>query len=872
MLTVLAGDSGTGLFAATIKIFRGTELITETAADESGLASVDLPPGDYEIELSSDGYAPQTRRATVVASQQVSRLAELSLASEEALGETIEVTDTVDTRQDSPILAERRAAPVVTDAVSAQQISRSPDSSASDAAKRVVGATVQDSRYVVIRGLGGRYSLTLLNGVPVPSPDPDIPAAPLDVFPASLITNLTVSKTASPSLPGAFAGGALTIDTRSYPRERTVKAKVGLGLDSAGSLREISGYTGGGLDFLGFDDGARALPSSISSSRLASSTQTGAFQNNTWELSSSTSLPNLSLSASLADTARISGQRLGYLTALSYGYNTTSREAKIARVGEPDGNGGYLPSVLQLEEEQGLRRANLSALATTSAALAEGHQLGALVLYTHSGENSASVVTGTDNSTAQVERTRLRFVERTLAFGQLVGRHDLSRERLQLDWQGNVALVGQDEPDTRDLLRTQTPEGLVIDYGSGSAERLFGELSDLSGGGGFGLTWRTGGLSNVQAGASLQASARDYQTRRFHFDLTSALARMAPEDAFDPRNAASGMSLRETTVPTDGYQANRTIAAGYAMADMALGAKIRLVGGLRVEHSALNVGLAKNLDFMATLPPDTDKSDTAVLPSVNAVYSVSDRSNLRAAASATVARANFREIAPALYYDYVRRRAIGGNADLEETRIYNADLRWETYLDQTSGILAASLFAKRFDEPIEQVLEAAGDGQNISFRNADSATSYGVELEARVPLRTLASALAPLSFTGNLSLIGSSVDVGGGSSRALQGQSWYVLNLGLGYQPRAGTRADVLFNSSGRRIEEVGTGGAGDVYEEPFHRLDLAVSQKLGRDLTFKLAGSNLLGQRSVRTQNGVEIYSYTVGVVGAASLELDLD
>ncbi|HRC56485.1 MAG TPA: TonB-dependent receptor, partial [Kofleriaceae bacterium] len=108
--------------------------------------------------------------------------------------------------------------------------------------------------------------------------------------------------------------------------------------------------------------------------------------------------------------------------------------------------------------------------------------------------------------------------------------------------------------------------------------------------------------------------------------------------------------------------------------------------------------------------------------------------------------------------------------------------------------------------------------------------------------------------------------------RALQGQSPYVLNLGVGYEPTTGTRVDLLYNSFGRRIEEVGTGGAGDVYEEPFHRLDLTVSQDLGRELTLKLSGANLLNQRSVRTQNDVEIFSYSVGVTGTASLELKMN
>ncbi|HMG55689.1 MAG TPA: TonB-dependent receptor plug domain-containing protein, partial [Kofleriaceae bacterium] len=157
----------------------------------------------------------------------------------------------------------------MSDAISAQQIARSPDSNAADAAKRMVAATIQDNRYIVIRGLGGRYSTTLLNGVPLPSPDPDVPAAPLDLFPASLITNLTVNKTFAPDMPGNFAGGALGIETRSYPTKLLFRAKVGVAGNTTSSFRTLNGQAGGSLDFLGYDDGGRSLPGAIPFDRPA---------------------------------------------------------------------------------------------------------------------------------------------------------------------------------------------------------------------------------------------------------------------------------------------------------------------------------------------------------------------------------------------------------------------------------------------------------------------------------------------------------------------------------------------------------------------------------------------------------------------------
>jgi TonB-dependent receptor len=333
------------------------------------------------------------------------------------------------------------------------------------------------------------------------------------------------------------------------------------------------------------------------------------------------------------------------------------------------------------------------------------------------------------------------------------------------------------------------------------------------------------------------------------------------------------MSFFESTLPSDGYKAERTISAGYLMADITKWDPLRVVGGVRFERSDLGVGLESDIDLMVPPEPRTERTDQDFLPAVNAVYGVTKSSNLRAAYGMTVARPHFREIAPALYYDYVRRRAIGGNPELVSTTIHNGDLRWETYLGDTE-LLAASVFYKQFDRPIEQVIEESGSGANVSFRNSDNAKSYGLELEARVGLGRFTEALTPFSIGSNFALIGSEIAIEGtNETRPLQGQSPYVANVDLGYDNKAiGTQVNLLFNSFGRRIEEVGTAGSGNVYEEEFHRLDLTVSQKLPRQLKLKIGATNLLNQRAVRTQDGVEIFAYPVGVTVSGSLEMSIE
>jgi len=874
-------DAGTqeGLPAASVRVVGGSPGAPSVASELDGTYTLALAPGTYTIVASTPEYGEQRRTVTVGNVQTVALDVTLAPVPRTGAAETIEIYSAIDTRKDSAVLAERRAAATVSDAISAQQIARSPDSNAADAAKRMVAATIQDNRYVVIRGLGGRYSLTLLNGVPLPSPDPDMPAAPLDLFPSALITNLTVHKTFAPDMPGNFAGGTLGIETRSYPARFLFKARVGVAADSTSSFRTQNGQDGGSLDMLGYDDGGRSLPGTIPSDKLAGdprltpeqrNAQLASFKNN-WAIKPGTAGPNLQLGATVGDTLTVAGQRLGTFGSVNFGHSYLHRVAHIARVGGDDGQGGTLPSVLQLDDRQGIEQANLGALGAVGWTPAPGHKLDLFTLYAHTADITASEVTGTDHSTTVIDRTRLAFLQRELWFTQLTG-DDRLAARAVLEWQASLARVAQHEPDTRDLLRTRTPDGrYAISGGAGGAERLFGELADTTVGGTVAVRVPFEAVK-LKAGASIQRSARDYQARRFHLDVLGDAAFEPPAQAFDPGNAGTGMSMYEATLPSDGYTATRTITGVYAMADVNPTAALRLIGGVRRERADLDVGLASRIDLMSPAAPHTTRADRDLLPSLNAVYAVTPSTNLRAAYAMTVARPNFREIAPALYYDYVRRRVIGGNPALRETTIQNGDLRWESFLGDRE-LVAASLFAKHFDQPIEKTVETAGDGDNVGFSNAAGATSYGVELEARLSLGRLSPALAALSVGGNLSLIGSRIALDGGARRPLQGQSPYVANLGVGYDSaRHGTRVDLAYNSFGRRIEEVGTGGAGDVYEQPFHRLDLTVSQPLPRNLRLKLAGTNLLGQRVVRTQDDVEIFAYQVGVTVVGSVEYSLE
>jgi outer membrane receptor for ferrienterochelin and colicin len=242
-----------------------------------------------------------------------------------------------------------------------------------------------------------------------------------------------------------------------------------------------------------------------------------------------------------------------------------------------------------------------------------------------------------------------------------------------------------------------------------------------------------------------------------------------------------------------------------------------------------------------------------------------------------LSRPQFRELAPFLYYDSVRRRTISGNPNLEDTRIHNADVRLEWFSDE-SEVLAVSSFYKHFTRPIEQVVVSSAEGGDLSFANAPQASSVGAELEARVSLARLHRALAPFRAGGNVSLIRSSVQLGDSTQlqtnrrRPLQGQSPYVVNLNLGWVGENANREFTLFyNVYGPRISEVGFDQLPDVNEQPFHRVDVAYAQGLAKSLRLKMSVANLLNGQTVFTQGSVEVFRFRPGLTGSAALEWSL-
>jgi outer membrane receptor protein involved in Fe transport len=777
---------------------------------------------------------------------------------------------------------------VVQDAIGADQISRSPDGDAAAALKRVPGLSVVDGRFAYVRGLGERYSSTTLNGAPLASPVPDRKVIPLDLFPSGFLESVVTAKSYSPEHPGDYAGGLVQLRTKAFPSQRVFSVSFSSGWNSTSTFGDGLGYAGGGRDFLGFDDGLRELPASVprdtplTSAFVASADRFDIardFQGD-WGPTPERGLPpNTSVGLTFGDDLGLGrDQRLGFIVSANYSSSVGVKQDLVERVFTAAG--GAAPE-LDYAGQVTERSVTLGGMASVTYQPAPTHQLELATFYTRIADDASRVLTGfQQDANTNLRNTRIQYLGQSLLNAQLSGEHVLGfLGKAALEWRGGFSRATRYEPNTREVLYRQLgSDGRYLWESFVQSGSIFHQdMTDdgVSAGGSLRLPFSFRDLpASIAVGGSLDRRTRDTYTRRFRYVpapgavLDADFRAQEPNDLFRPANIGpAGFTIQEATFRTDNYDAEERITAGFVKADMELLPRLKLSGGARIEATEQIVSPRDFWDSGLPGLEGAEESSSDVLPAVNLTYELIDGMNLRASASRTLARPQLRELAPFSFADYAGGYLVSGNPRLTRTLIENFDLRWEWFTTPRS-VLAVSGFYKKFDEPLESLVLPATEFIK-SWVNADGATNYGVEIEARSDLGFVAPALADVSFNGNLTLVSSDVQTGRVAriyipgtgkvdlqvvdrDRALQGQSPYVANLGLSwFDGASGMSASVLFNRFGRRIDAVGGQGTPDIYEEARSQLDLVVEAPVLGGWTAKVSAGRVLGHDVEFTQGG---------------------
>ncbi|WP_437643883.1 TonB-dependent receptor domain-containing protein [Sorangium sp. So ce362] len=852
----------------------GTKL--KAIADLDGRYRLELPPGSYKLRIWYEAYRPRRVQDVRVTAGQVSQI-DVGLDPDQQAEEVIEVEFEPERASVAAQLLIRKNAAHVGDAVGAKEIAKTPDRNAAEAAKRIVGATVVDSRYVYVRGLGERYTNALLNGAPLPSPEPDRQAVPLDLFPSLVLSDITVVKTFTPDIPGDFAGGSVQVNTRELPTRFLFQASLSLGLNSQATFRDRMSYAGSGTDWLGIDGGARALPGEIPDYKLVrlgpkpgggtltrdEMTAYGRAINSSMATTRAFTPPNGSGSVVVGDTLKLGGeQRLGYIATLSYGRKFSPRANEALGDFDPDPRGGEPIRASDIATGSIRDQVSWGSFASATYNPAPDHKVTLTGLHSRSSDDLASQADGNPSRGDSAFRdTLLRFISRSLTLGQLQGEHRIGALLGgTVDWKASISLATSDEPDTREAvyIRDDASGAFSWDEGTLSGAHFFSDMSDVSHGGQLSYTQplvRGDTPTRLKVGGLLNRREREFNARRFRFKQRpgsdSMLLRQEPDRLFSDENIGAVLELEEITRETDSYTANDDLYAGYVMTDAAATRWLRAVLGARIEASALSL---RAFDRYSPANPETNVESAKIdlLPAVNIIVKASSNSNVRFGVARTLARPQLRELSPTLYQEGYSGREAQGNPELRRTSVVNGDLRFEIF--PTAGEVAAvSVFYKHFQGPIEEVILPNGGRGRLTYVNGDVGHVAGVEIELRKGLGFIAPLLREVTALGNLTFVTSEVTVdpeasAGGvkiqsnPAHPLHGQSPFVVNLGLDYTGEStGASARLLYNVFGARLRRVGSQGLEDEYEQPRHQIDLTVAQRIGEHVELKLAGENLI-------------------------------
>ncbi|MCK6541573.1 TonB-dependent receptor [bacterium] len=858
--TIVDASNGDPLIGANVFVL-GTKLGGITDLDGNFIIGK-IPVGTYSIEISCLSYKKKTVHNLTVNDGLASTL-KISLEPEALEGEEVVVEAEVLKTQESGLLLAQKKSSKVMDGVSSEQIAKTSDGNAGAALKRVTGVTIVGDKDVYVRGLGNRYSNVQLNGSVLPSTNPNQKETPLNIFSSNVIDNIIVQKTYTPDQPGEFSGGSVQIETKDFPESRTIKIGVSSMFNSNSLGNDYLNYNGGGSDFLGFDDGTRKLPTAAKQGRIGTSQGVTAIRQfqNSWSPRSSRVAPGQSYSISYGDQVAVGSRALGFIAAINYSYQNQVRNEVLRNLQQAQS----LAS--DYDASRGMTSTLLSGMLNVSYKINPTSKVSLRNLYTNVSDNTASRVEGYYyNSGGDYRQTQLRFSQRSIFAS------NLQYDTYIKEWmdskiliEATMAAANAYEPDTRNTHyaynSTLNQYEIVLDQRTNT--HFFSDQKDRDYN--VKLNWDLKLLPTLRlkTGGLFYDKQRDFEARRFAIAgdpqsvYPAELKTTNPEEALNPDLFSNGgLIFFETTRNTDSYKGDQNIFAGYLSADLTLGNRWNLIAGARAEHSIQRIDKNEVLNT------------ADILPAINLTFKVSDRANLRAAFSTTLARPEFRELSNFFYSDFVGARTVYGNPDLKRTKIQNYDLRWETY-PGIGEYFAVSGFYKHFTNPIE-IFHRLSTNPEVYYGNIAEADLWGIELEARKALTEA------LRVTANLALMTSSVNYGkavfsqANRNRPMYGQSPYTINLNGFYVLRSATEFSLAYNRFGKRLSSVGNVSQGeDEYEMPFDKLDFTATQKFGK-WTYKLSMQNLLNDRVINRQGDTITRKYAPGITYSVGASYD--
>ncbi|WAC40990.1 TonB-dependent receptor [Pedobacter sp. SL55] len=866
--TVTDKATGETLISAAVKVV-GTNKVAGT--DANGKYAIGgLAAGKYTLEVSYVSFLPKTIKLIEVKENTTTTL---NIALEEASStlNQVVVSGKANKESNTALLAERKNSTLVVQKIGAQELSRKGLSNVAEGVSKIAGVSMVGNKNVFVRGLGDRYNNTTLNGLPIPSTNPDLKLIPLDIFPTSVVKNIGVTKSYSPELYGDFSGGSIDIVTKDYPEQGFFKVGLSSGYNSITTGKDFYTTQRSFLNFAGFDRGERALPPAIDNMRIYRSTERPNLKPNfatQWSPETITAPVATGFSLSGGNSYDLGNSRkFGYLASLGYKNDLRFNDGISAIY-----NAQQAPDYLY-QTERFSYTTNTSAL---------------LNLYYKPGSKSSYSVTGmfvNDSSndifnqqgfkadlSGDIYARRNAYVQNSLLTGQFSGTNSFS-ERFNLKYTLGYTNITGSTPDRvqNTFIDNMNATYSFLKLNSSDNHRFFADLNEDDFSGNITAELRSKNVESafktLQFGFQGRYKARVFNSRQFETKIgLNPVLKLDQVDLYlNDNNLGSGDDANtfrydESYYAPNNYEADLTIAASFVNFNFEFNKKLKLIAGVRAEYSEQNTYY--KLGSQTYDSPFRVKTIDGLdlLPALTLKYALDDKSNVLFAASKTISRPQFVEAAPFRYNVGFGIAEGEGNPDLVNSDNYNVDLKYEFY-PSSGEILAISAFGKYINKPIELSQVNSADPL-FTYINTDNAMLAGVELEYNRNIGALFSssskALQNMSLGFNGSYIYSKIDISQETinnsakpiaptnrSRPLFGASPYLINFDYSYKHNWSTKSNTTFtlayNVFGKRLFVAGAQQAGDIYEMPVNTLDFIINTKLNNKIGLDFNFGNIL-------------------------------
>lgn len=784
-----------------------------TITDLDGMFTLKVAPGTYDLQVSYITYQTMTIKDVVVEAGDVTLLENIRLKESNMELQEVVITAEAVRTSEVALLSMKKKSAAIMDGISASKMRMVGDGTAAEAAKRVTGVSIEDGKYVYIRGLGDRYTKSTLNGVDIPGLDPDKNSLQMDIFPTNLINNIMVSKNFTAELPADFTGGIMNVETKDFPEERILDVSIGLGFNPDMHFNsDYLNYEGGSTDFLGFDDGTRALPNGADSENIPTPISGHSDQQVNDFVSSfdsqlgaqrQTSFMDYSASFTVGDQLEIAKKdsaedhtnfdpKLGYIFSLSYKTDYTFYDdvfyGEYQRLVDPDIYELRYANILegQMGEESRL----LGGLAGV-AFKTRYTKLRLTGMHLQSGTSRAGKfrINNSPDAVGQsgyfAASDNLEYNERRLTNILLHGAHVLKDSGWEIDWRLSPTLSSSDDPDIRKTAFSFEPSDTAFFAGAGgNPSRIWRNLDEINATGKLDILKNykfLGKDAKFKFGGSHTYKQRDYEILSFNMQFfgnqdwpnPDPATVLNPENIFpSTTNNIYYQSGNNTPNPNE-YQSNVNNTGIYVSNEMNLFPNLKTILGVRAEyyvqrHTGRDQAFANgNTETGNNLDNEIVLESLDFFPSVNLIYALTEEQNFRVSYTRTIARPSFKELSFAQILDPITNRIFNGglfeyddwDGNLTETRVNNVDLRWELFKER-GQLFSLSGFYKQFNDPIELVrIPEQQTSTEFQPRNVGNGTLFGVELELRKNFGFVSESLENLSFSGNFTYVYSQIDM-----------------------------------------------------------------------------------------------------------------